>query len=152
MIKKVFHMAFGGTSAPDPEPPIPEVIARQKNAPYYCGTAFCGHATKKAAAECSARRTAAINAFNKHLSALEDEGRREEAYRTMFTVVGCMGYPITDPSRWPALRSGEVPSPTLAFNAYPEADPRNWPVNRSKSEMQREFVQRAQKELNQGRH
>ena len=100
----------------------------QKAGPFYCGTAFCGHHTKKAARECWARHCARCQAFQEKESALRAQGRREEV-RAMYTVVGNVAYP------------------KVGGGSFPEHDPKNWPCNRASSELQREYLERARREI-----
>jgi len=92
---------------------------RARGAPFYCGTAFCGHATIEGAVKCWQAKSEAINAVSVEFNRLLKEGKRDEA----FTV----------------LAAGNIKN-------YPELNPANWPINRSSSEMQAEYLRRAKKE------
>jgi hypothetical protein len=92
----------------------------QKTGPFYCGTAFCGHSTKKAARECWKRAGDRHNELTEKLESLMKLGK----------------------SYWEAYALVES-----GFNElHPEDNPKNWPCNRSSAEMQAEFLNRASQE------
>jgi len=91
-------------------------LVGQKTGPFYCGTAFCGHFTKKAARECWARKCAALKTIN------------EEAAK----ILAAEG----EAKYWEFIRTATIPY-------YPEQNPANWPCNRSSAEMRAEFIERA---------
>ncbi len=99
----------------------------QTEGPFYCGTAFCGHSTKKAARECWKNKCDAIQKIRepieKECAALREQGKYEEAERLY--VFGA---------------SAQI------NKFYPERDPANWPCNRSSADMQREYIERAKRE------
>ena len=93
-------------------------LVGQKQAPFYCGTPFCGHSTKRAARECWKRKCDAVNSIRAEVEALRNAGRMREA-----AIV--------------ELRA-EV--------YYPERNPANWPINRSLIDLQRDYIERAKEE------
>jgi hypothetical protein len=90
----------------------------QAEGPFYCGTAFCGHSTKKAARECWKKKCDAIDAIIAEANSLREAGKNDEAAK----VEG------------------------RAKRYYPELNPENFPINRSSAAMQTEYIERAQKE------
>jgi hypothetical protein len=53
----------------------------QTQGPFYCGTAFCGHSTKKAARACWKKKCDAIDAINDEEKTLREAGKDDEAER-----------------------------------------------------------------------
>jgi hypothetical protein len=111
-IRKVLHV-------PDEDEGYNDHLVGQKNPPFYCGTAFCGHATKKAARECWQRKMVLAAEINSKFKELMAQGKKDEA--------------------WEYLKSTE---PIL----YPEDDPANWPINRPSAAMRQEYLKRAERE------
>ena len=100
---------------------IPEHIKTQhrQGPPFYCGTAFCGHSTMKAAAECREQKCARRKEVQAKFYAIEATGDLEGAIAFM-----------QEANR----------------DLYPEMDPNNWPINRSSASMQAQYIERAKKE------
>jgi secreted trypsin-like serine protease len=101
--------------------PIPEHIENQRKSggPFYCGTAFCGHSTIKAAAKCWNTKCEALARIKSEANELRKSGKNSEA---------------------------EILEISETAKYYPEQNPNNWPINRSVREMQREYIQRAKAE------
>lgn len=116
----IFRMLFGKTSDMDREDEgYTDHMVGQKNGPFYCGTAFCGHATKKAARECWKKHCDRGKEIGDHFYALLDAGKEKEALAFLSA-----GNQILQP----------------------ELNPANWPVNRSSAAMQSEYIDRAKAE------
>lgn len=94
-------------------------LVGQKEGPFYCGTIFCGHSTKKAARQCWADKLAAIKRIADERDALFAQGKFAEGQRLEAAEMGRL---------------------------YPESNPDNWPCNRSSREMQRETLEKWAKE------
>lgn len=92
---------------------------RKNNGPFYCGTAFCGHRTIKAAKECWQAKCHALEKIREEAEILRKQGKIREA----------LDFQQAQSSQY-----------------YPERDSRNWPVNRSSCDMQREFIERTKNE------
>jgi hypothetical protein len=103
------------------EPDVPEHIERQRKQgpPFYCGTAFCGHSTIQAAAECWQRHCARWEETEAQFQRFLDAGKTEEAR---------------------AFQKGAEQI------LRPELNPVNWPINRSSEAMQAEYIERANAE------
>lgn len=86
--------------------------------PFYCGTAFCGHATKWAARKCWKNKCEAMDAIKAEAKALRKAGKPEDAWKIELKLRGF----------------------------YPEDDPANWPCNRSRGVMEAEYIERARRE------
>jgi hypothetical protein len=99
---------------------IPGHIERQRaqGPPFYCGTAFCGHHTMKAAAEC----------WNIHAASVRRLQAEEAA-----------AIQARDATSLQRIRAEQD-------RLYPQNDPRNYPVNRSRAELVREYTDRAARE------
>ena len=98
---------------------IPDYLKEQKHAPYYCGTAFCGHNTKRAAALCWQKHCIACDALQADLEkALKVGGN--DAYIALYNQ--------------------------RIASVFPKEDPTNWPINRSSIDMQNEYLNRVAQE------
>ena len=115
--KRVASVATPST----PDTPIPEHIERQRKQgpPFYCGTAFCGHHTLHAAAGCWRRKSDVLDKMRTEVKALRESGEDRVAQ-----YVEGLGLD----------------------KVYPERVEANWPINRSSAELQREYIERAEKE------
>ena len=91
-------------------------VQREQGPPFYCGTAFCGHHTIKAAEKCWQDKCAALERIKIEAAALHNAGKHAEACQ------------MED-------------SETARY--YPERDRNNWPINRSSAEMQLEYLKKA---------
>jgi hypothetical protein len=100
---------------------IPEHIEEQRKhgPPFYCGTAYCGHERIEAAAACWRAKCEALARIRAEAQELRNKGKESEAT---------------------ALEQAE------SARYFPERDPNNWPINRSSSEMQREYIEKAERE------
>jgi hypothetical protein len=116
MLSKLF-----GMEPPLSEPPIPKHIEEQRKygAPFYCGTAYCGHSTIDAAAHCWNNKCEALRRIRAESEELRKAGQQDQA---------------------DMLEQAE------SARYFPERNPNNWPINRSSREMQREYIERAIKE------
>jgi len=123
LFRRIFSRAAKQASAP--KPPVNEDegytdhMVGQTQGPFYCGTAFCGHATKKAARACWKKKCDAIDAIRAEAKLLHDAGKHDEAFRM-------------EQRR------------TAVY--YPENNPANWPVNRPMAALVQEYKERAEKE------
>lgn len=83
---------------PEPPTPAPEHIERQQRAPFYCGTAFCGHATKVAATACWQLKCAALKLVKEQCvpGSKEYEAELDRLYQERVA------------SNWPINRSSAV--------------------------------------------
>lgn len=125
------------TAASIPETPIPEHIERQRKQgppfhierqrkqgpPFYCGTAFCGHHTLRAAAECWQAKGDALDKMRAEVKALRESGEDRER--------------VDQYVEWGLDK------------LYPERVEANWPINRSSAELRREYIERAAKEIDE---
>lgn len=89
-------------------------LVGQKEPPFYCGTAFCGHGSKKAARECWRKKCSAIKTILIEAEALRRAGKNDEAVLIERSIDAY----------------------------YPERNPSNWPINRSSAEMRAEYEAR----------
>jgi len=90
LLRKLFSAVVPSAVVPNEDEGYNDHMVGQTHGPFYCGTAFCGHSTKKAARACWKKKC-------------DTFAEMQKAGKNPYNDVTL--YPELDPANWPINRS-----------------------------------------------